>query len=70
MTVLNKLLEVLACPACKGPLVQVRWSAEQGAAPAADAPLVALDCPRCRLRYPVVEEIPVMLVDHAQRLNA
>ena len=70
MTVHSKLLEVLVCPACKGALVQVHWKGDSAAAPAGETPLLALDCPKCRLRFPVVEEIPVMLLDQAQRLGA
>jgi uncharacterized protein YbaR (Trm112 family) len=61
MTVQQKLLDVLVCPACKGPLTQVQ---------ADDGTLAALDCPPCRLRYPIVDDIPVMLVDQAQKLPA
>lgn len=58
MTVQQKLIDVLVCPACKGPLDQVK----SGEA------LTALDCPACRLRYPVIDDIPVMLVDQAERI--
>lgn len=67
MSVHDKLLEVLVCPACKGSLRQVRW-VEGTPDPGPDAPLLSLDCPRCRLRYPIVDDIPVMLVDQAQRI--
>ncbi len=69
MPVHKKLLEVLVCPACKGPLAPVRSQAEAGQAPSSDAALVGLDCRACRLRYPVVDDIPVMLVDQAQRIS-
>ncbi len=50
---LNKeLLDILACPACKGELELV--GAEEG-----------LRCPACAVVYPVREEIPVMLTDEA-----
>jgi len=67
MPVHDKLLEVLVCPACKGSLQQVR---AQGDSPDADAAaaLLCLDCPRCRLRFSVIDDIPVMLVDQAQRI--
>lgn len=70
MAVHDKLLEVLVCPACKGPLTAQRWQSADAAAPAGPgaAPVLSLDCPRCRLRYPVVDDIPVMLVDQAQRI--
>ena len=50
-----QLLDVLVCPRCKGAL-QYRE---------AEASLV---CPRCALRYPVRDDIPVMLVDEATPL--
>jgi hypothetical protein len=49
------LLAILVCPACKGDLVY-------------DASASTLTCPACRLRYKVVEDIPVMLVDEAEKL--
>ncbi len=52
MTLSPQLLAVLVCPRCKGPL-EYR-EAEQG-----------LDCGRCRVRYPVRDDIPIMLVDEA-----
>jgi uncharacterized protein len=68
MSVHKKLLEVLVCPACKGPLTQIRWKGDAGEAPASDSPLLGLDCNACHLRYPIVDDIPVMLVDQAQRI--
>lgn len=50
---LNKeLLQILACPKCKGGLELL--DCEEG-----------LKCDACGLVYPVREEIPVMLVDEA-----
>lgn len=46
-----KLLEILACPACKVPVAQE------------DDKIV---CGQCRRRYPIREGIPVMLVDEAE----
>lgn len=51
-----ELLEILACPKCKGSLL------EQESPP-------ALDCPACALRYPVRDGIPVMLIDEAEQLG-
>ena len=48
------LLEILACPQCKQ---RVRPD-ESGR---------HLICDRCRVRYPVRDGIPVMLVDEATR---
>ena len=52
MSLAPELLDILVCPKCKGPLLH-------------RAEVVALDCARCRLRYPVRDDIPVMLVDEA-----
>ena len=57
MTINSDLLEILACPKCKGPV-----RAEDGG--------TALTCDSCRLRYPVVDDIPVMLIDEASPLEA
>ena len=50
---LNKvLLEVLACPQCKGDIEPV--DNEEG-----------LKCPVCAVVYPIKDEIPIMLIDEA-----
>lgn len=51
----GKLLEILVCPLCKGPLIFRKAEAE-------------LICRPCRLAYPVKDGIPVMLEDEARRL--
>ena len=48
------LLGILACPACKGDL-------------AYDVAAGTLTCNRCRLRFRVVDDIPVMLVEEAEK---
>lgn len=53
----SKLLEILVCPLCKGPLVFRRESAE-------------LVCRADRLAFPVRDDIPVMLEDEARTLGA
>ncbi|MDP2879290.1 MAG: Trm112 family protein [Sulfuricella sp.] len=50
-----KLLEILVCPLCKGPLVYKKAEQE-------------LVCKPCRLAYPVRDGIPVMLEDEARKL--
>ncbi len=50
-----KLKEILVCPKCKGEL-------EYQASPE------YLVCHQCALKYPVEEDIPVMLVDEAEPL--
>ena len=53
----KKLLEILVCPVCKGPLDYRRSEAE-------------LVCRPCRLAYPIRDEIPVMLEEEARQLSA
>ena len=53
----KKLLEILVCPVCKGPLDYRRSEAE-------------LVCRPCRLAYPIRDEIPVMLQEEARQLSA
>lgn len=52
-----KLLEILVCPLCKGPLVYRKAEQE-------------LICKADRLAYPVRDDIPVMLEDEARKLPA
>lgn len=52
-----RLLEILVCPACKGPLEHRKTAAE-------------LVCKACRLAYAVRDDIPVMLEDEARPLAA
>ena len=51
----NKLLEIIACPVCKGPLLYRREEQE-------------LVCKADRLAFPVRDDIPVMLVEEAREL--
>ncbi len=53
----KKLLDILACPVCKGPLVYDREHQE-------------LICKADRLAYPVRDDIPVMLEEEARQLAA
>ncbi|WP_148714992.1 Trm112 family protein [Chitinolyticbacter meiyuanensis] len=52
-----KLLEILVCPVCKGPLVYVKTAQE-------------LVCKGDRLAFPVRDGIPVMLENEARELAA
>lgn len=56
MPVSQELLDILACPKCKQ---SVHLNA------AADA----LTCDGCRVEYPIVDDIPVMLIDEARKLE-
>jgi uncharacterized protein len=52
----SKLLEILVCPICKGPLSYKKSEQE-------------LICRPCRVGYPVKDDIPVMLEDEARKLT-
>ena len=52
------LLDILACPKCKGDL-------DYTDKPEAES----LSCARCKLRYRVEDGIPVMLVDEAEKID-
>ena len=52
----SKLLEILVCPICKGPLVHRREAHE-------------LVCRADRVAFPVRDDIPVMLEEEARRLG-
>jgi len=53
----SRLLDILACPICKGPLVYRKQAQE-------------LVCKVDRLAYPVRDDIPVMLEEEARKLDA
>jgi uncharacterized protein YbaR (Trm112 family) len=52
-----KLLDILVCPLCKGPLVYRKAEQE-------------LICKGCRLAYSIRDDIPVMLEEEARTLAA
>jgi uncharacterized protein YbaR (Trm112 family) len=52
----KKLLDILVCPVCKGPLKYDKARAE-------------LVCNADRLAYPIRDDIPVMLEDEARQLS-
>jgi len=49
------LLEILACPQCKGPL---QLQNEDG-----------LLCEKCSLLYEIRDDIPIMLIDQARKIE-
>ena len=51
-----RLLEILVCPVCKGPLDYRKERQE-------------LVCKPCKLAYPVRDDIPVMLEEEARQLT-
>lgn len=56
MNLTPQLLDIIACPKCKGPLLLT-------------ASRDALLCRHCVLAYPVRDEIPVLLIDEATPLT-
>lgn len=56
MTLNKDLLDILACPKCKGEVVLL--DRQDG-----------LRCDACKVVYPVQDEIPVMLVEEAVPLD-
>ncbi len=52
----KELLDILACPRCKGP-VELTEKAD------------GLVCRSCRLVYEIKNDIPVMLIDEAKKLE-
>lgn len=55
MAISKDLLEILACPKCKG---DIRLNEDEN----------SLVCDNCKLLYPIKNDIPVMLVDEAEKL--
>ncbi len=50
----KELLEILVCPKCKGELKLTKEG---------------LICERCKLIYPIKEDIPIMLIEEAKPIN-
>ena len=53
----TRLLDILVCPICKGPLVLDKKTQE-------------LSCNADKLAFPIRDGIPIMWVDQARDLNA
>ena len=58
MSIDDDLLAILACPSCRAPLRADRHDESAGD---------ELVCTGCGLAYPVRDDIPVLLVEHARR---
>lgn len=56
MGISKELLEILACPKCKG---ELRLNQTED----------GLICERCRLLYEIRDDIPIMLIDEAKHLD-
>ncbi|MCK9173780.1 MAG: Trm112 family protein [Desulforhopalus sp.] len=55
MMLKQELLDILACPQCRGPVKE-----KEG----------GLVCEKCHLLYEIKDDIPIMLVDEAKKLDA
>lgn len=55
MAISQELLDIIACPQCKGDLI---LTAEKD----------GFICSACKLKYPIRDDIPIMLVNEAQPL--
>lgn len=56
MTVKKELLDILACPKCKGD-IRLSNNTEY------------IVCDSCKLLYEVREDIPIMLIDEAEKVE-
>ena len=52
----SKLLEILACPKCKGDLEYDRENEK-------------LLCHKCKLAYRIEDDIPIMLIEEAEKIQ-
>lgn len=52
----KELLDILACPKCKGP---VKLNEKED----------GLTCETCRLLYEIRDDIPIMLIDEAKKID-
>jgi hypothetical protein len=56
MAIDKDLLDILACPQCKGDVVLT---------PKGDG----LVCKKCKLVYEIKDDIPIMLIDEAKKID-
>ena len=56
MAIKKELLDILCCPQCKG---DIRLTSSGD----------GLSCDKCKLVYPIRDDIPVMLIDEAKPLK-
>ena len=52
----QELLDILACPKCKGPVIL-------------NDDKNGLICEKCNLLYEIRDDIPIMLIDEAKKLD-
>jgi uncharacterized protein YbaR (Trm112 family) len=56
MTLNRELIDILACPRCKG---ELKLRADES----------AFECGACRLAYPIVDDIPNFIIEEAEALG-
>jgi uncharacterized protein len=56
MSIDKELLDILACPKCKK---SIRITQDQK----------ALICDSCKLKYRIEDDIPIMLIDEAEKIE-
>ncbi len=56
MPIQQELLDILACPKCKG---ELRLTENKD----------GLICGACKLMYPIKDDIPIMLIDEAIKID-
>ena len=56
MAIDTDLLKILACPKCKGDLVLLEDKS-------------GLVCKKCNLKYRIEDDIPIMLIDEAEKIE-
>lgn len=57
MALSQELLDILACPKCKGD-IRLNESAD------------GLICDNCKLLYHIKDDIPIMLIDEAEKIES
>ena len=57
MAIDKELLDILACPKCKG---EIHLTDDES----------GLVCESCNLKYPIRDDIPVMLIEEAEDISA
>lgn len=56
MPIKKDLLDILACPKCKG---EINLNQDE----------TGLICAQCRLLYPIKDDIPIMLIEEAEDIS-
>lgn len=56
----SEFLAILACPKCRGPLALLNEEGKDG----------GLACAACAVRYPVRDDIPILLIEEGVPLAA